>query len=392
MTEAGQTPHGPRLDVDLGAIRANYRSLRSRYSGQVLSAVVKSDAYGLGLVPVCRALASAGCTSFWVNDLEEAALLRSALPDASIYALFGLGPYRPAEFRAAGIIPVLSGADDLRGCVDEADRLGRPMPVAIQLDTGLGRLGLTETEVDWLATRPDWLDRLDIRCWVTHLAAYDLPAAPANRQQRAALVAWVERLRPAPISLAASSALFMGTDWHFDIARAGSALFGVQTSIRRQDGLAPCYRLSAPVLRVTTLPAGSRVGYRGVTGLMRDSRIATLHLGYANGVPQAFAEFGTARFGTEDAPFVGGLSMNLAMLDVTGLDPSAVAPGERCIVFDAAPLEAAALRLSCAPNALLTLIGGHTPRHYLAGDGEVGDGEAGPDIPNRVPVAAAGRR
>lgn len=374
MIEAGQTPHGPRLDVDLAAIRANYRTLRSRYSGRVLSAVVKSDAYGLGLVPVSQALASAGCTSFWVNDLEEAVRLRAALPDVSIYALFGLGPYRPAEFRAAGIIPVLSGADDLRGCVAEADRLGRPMPAAIQLDTGLGRLGLTETEVDGLATRPDWLDRLDIRCWVTHLAAYDLPAAPANRQQRATLIAWVERLRPAPISLAASSALFMGTDWHFDIARAGSALFGIQTSIRRQGGLAPCYRLSAPVLRATTLPAGSRVGYRGVTGLDRDSRIATVHLGYANGVPQAFADFGTARFATaqfrtEIAPFVGGLSMNLAMLDVTGLDPDLVAPGARCVVFDAAaPLEDAALRLGCAPNALLTLIGGHTPRHYVAAD------------------------
>lgn len=391
MSGSGEAGHGPRLEINLGAIQANFRSLQGRHAGSVLSAVVKSDAYGLGLAPVCRALAAAGCCTFWVNDLDEAAQLRAVLPSATIYALFGLGPHQPAAFRAGGILPVLAGLGEVERCVAWAAWSGRPMPVAVQLDTGLGRLGLTEPEVHRLAARTDWLDSLDIRCWVTHLAAYDLPDSPGNRQQRAALLAWVGRLRPAPISLAASSGLFMEPDWHFDIARAGSALFGIQTSIRRQEGLIPCYRLSAPILRVATLPAGSCVGYRGVTMLTRESRIATIQLGYANGLPQAFASGGEARFGTERAPFVGGLAMNLAILDITELDTAALIPGARCTIFDEAdPLEPTAKRLNCAPNALLTLIGGHTPRHYVGGETAPSSGRAAPARP--VLAAGAGRR
>jgi len=359
---------GPVLDIDLDAIRENFRAMAGRHSGDTLSAVVKSDAYGLGLERVGRALADAGCTAFWVNDLDEAVRLRMSVPDATVYTLFGLGMNSPANFDGTGIVPVLSSFAEVERCADRARRTGRAMPVAIQLDTGLGRLGLTGRDVDLLADRPELMDGLDIRCWVSHLAAFDLPDAPANRVQRDTLVDWVGRLRPAPISLASSSGLFMGSDWHFDVARVGSALFGIQTSQIRQNGIAPCYRLSAPVLRVAALSAGSELGYRGATRLDRDSRIATLVLGYANGLPPGFAGFAEARFGDQAAPFVGGLSMNLSMLDVTDVAPRAVKAGTRCVVLDgASTIDAAAARLGCAPNALLTQIGGNTRRRYSGG-------------------------
>lgn len=356
----------PVLEIDLAAVRANWRAMAARYSGRVLSAVVKSDAYGLGLDAVAATLAKAGCRAFWVNDLDEAVRLRMALPEATVYALFGLGLHGPVNFAGTGIVPVLSGLAEVERCADAARSGGRRMPVAVQLDTGLGRLGLTGTDIDRLAARRELLDALDIRCWVSHLAAFDLPEEPSNRRQRATLLEWVGRLKPAPISLASSAAMYMGADWHFDVARIGSALYGVQTSVRWQEGIRPCYRLSAPVLRVADLAAGGTLGYRGATRLERPSRIATTILGYANGVPQAFAGFGTARFGSREAPFVGGLSMNLSMLDVTDLPEDAVAAGLRCVVFDeAAPIDVAAARLGCAPNALLTQIGGNTRRRYL---------------------------
>lgn len=368
MRAAGDTAQdrGPVFDIDLGAIQANYRAMTDRHTGSTLSAVVKSDAYGLGLERVGETLAKAGCRTFWVNDLDEAVRLRMSVPKATVYALFGLGLHSPANFDGTGIVPVLSSFGEVERCGVRVARSGRRMAVAIQLDTGLGRLGLTGPDVDRLTDRPDLLDGLDIRCWVSHLAAFDLPDAPSNLKQRAMLVDWVGRLRPAPISLASSAGLYMASDWHFDVARVGSALFGIQTSAIRQNGISACYRLSAPVLRVAELPAGGTIGYRGATRLDRDSRIATLVLGYANGLPQAFAACGEARFGDHRAPFVGGLSMNLSMLDVTDMPPGTVELGTRCVILDgAATIDAAAAHLDCAPNALLTQIGGNTKRRYV---------------------------
>jgi alanine racemase len=354
------------FDIDLGAIRANYQAMRLRYRGQVLSAVVKADAYGLGLEQIARTLETVGCTTFWVNDLAEAARLRMAVPPAKVFALFGLNLHNPANFEGTGVIPVLVSVDEVRACSDYAARSGRRMAVAVQLDTGLGRLGLVRGDVEFLIGHPEILAPLEIRCWVSHLAAFDTPDDPMNVRQRQTVIDWTARLPAAPISLAASSGLYMGHDWHFDIARIGSALFGVQTSIRWQEGLVPCYRLSAPVLRVAELPAGSRVGYRGTTTLARPSRIATLVLGYSDGLPQAFAHFAQARIGERVAPFVGGMSMNLSMLDVTDLPAGAVEQGTVAVVLDAnRTIDLAAQALDCAPNALLTHIGAGCRRRYV---------------------------
>jgi len=356
----------PILRVDLGAIRSNYLEVRRRYRGRVLSAVVKSNAYGLGLEPVVAALSAAGCRVFWVNDLAEASRLRSIAPQAEIYALMGLGGHHARDFEAIGAIPALAGLDEVEHCARHALVSERRAPVAVQIDTGLGRLGLSDQELAFIESRPDILDRLDIRLWVSHLAAYNLPDDPDNFDQRRRLSHWAFRLPPAPISLAASSCIFMTSDWHFDVARVGSALFGVQTSIVWQDGLIPCYELSAPVIRITDFPAGRRLGYRGVTELKRQSRIATVAIGYASGLPQRFAEYGSARLAGFPAPLVGGIAMNLLMLDVTDVPESILRGNIRAVFLDRdQPVEVLADGLVCAPNLLLTQIGAGTAKYYV---------------------------
>ena len=191
-----------------------------------------------------------------------------------------------------------------------------------------------------------------------------------NDRQRRALIDLTARLPKAPISLAASSGVFMGPDWHFDIARIGSALYGVQTSSRWQDGLTPCYRLLAPVLRVADLPAGAGVGYRGATTLTRPSRIATLALGYGDGLPQGLVTAGRAFRGDEALPFVGGMAMNLTMVDVTDLPDGAVGPGTRMeILGPRQTIDGLAAALGCAPNVLLTQIGAACAHHYVGTGG-----------------------
>jgi alanine racemase len=357
--------HAPSLRIDLGAIRSNYLEVRRRYQGRTLSAVVKSDAYGTGLDRVVETLVQAGCRVFWVNDLEEASRVRLVAPEAEIYVLMGLCGCHIRDFEAIKAIPALAGLDEVEHVARHAMVNCRRIAVAIQIDTGLGRLGLGEEEIAVLADQGDILGRLDIRLWVSHLAAYNLPDDPANAEQRRQLLKWLSRLPAAPISLASSSGVFMTRDWHFDVARVGSALYGVQTSVVWQDGLLPCYELAAPLIRIAHYPTGRHVGYRGATELTRPSRIATVAIGYANGVPQRLSEHGSARLADTMVPLVGGIAMNMSMLDVSDVPESVLRERVRAVFLDRRqPLEPLAERLGCAPNLLLTQIGAGTARVY----------------------------
>jgi alanine racemase len=374
--EAGETrpqdAAGPVLEIDLDAVAANWRLARDRHSGPVLSAVVKSDAYGLGLEPLARALAAAGCAMFWVNDLDEALRLRAAVPGAEVLTLFGLGGADPGDFAAAGVCPVLTGPPELGLAADWARRSGTALAAAVQVDTGLGRFGLTGADVARLRADPGALAGIGLRLWMTHLAAFDRPDAPANAAARAAFLA-AASLRPAARSLAASSGLWMDASWHMEVARAGSALYGVRTlPDGQQPGLRRTWRLTAPILHVADHPAGRTVGYGGQTRLDRPSRIATLRLGYADGVPQALGGIGGAVATGTAARFVGGLAMNLAMLDVTGLDPAVWRPGRRVTVLGPddpglPSVEAAARHAGCAPNVLVTQIAAACARRWTGG-------------------------
>lgn len=356
----------PQLRIDLGAIRANYAEMRRRYRGQFLSAVVKSDAYGTGLDRTVDTLAAAGCGVFWANDLEEARRVRSIAPGAIVYTLTGLGSDHIRDFEAAGVTPALASLAEVEHCARHAMLAQTKFAVAIQIDTGLGRLGLCGEELAFLTNRSEMLEPLDIRLWTSHLAAYNLPGDPANAEQRHRLRNWLRGLPAAPISLSASSGVFMSEDWHFDMARVGSALYGVQTSVDWQEDLLPCYELSAPLIKIAEHPAGRRLGYRGASELTRASRIATVAIGYANGLPQRFAEVGSARLAGVSVPLVGGIAMNLTMLDVTDVPDQALDGDARAIFFDdRQPLEPLAARLDCAPNVLLTQIGAGTRKSYI---------------------------
>lgn len=356
----------PVLKVDLDAIRANWAQAKRLSAPGGLSAVLKADAYGLGLVPVARALAAAGCADFWVNDLDEAERLRAAVPAARIFCLMGLAGAPPAAFAALGAVPALVSPAEVEACARHAAASGRAMRVALQIDTGLGRLGLSEAETARLAAAPARLAGLELAALVSHLAAYNLPDDPGNAAQLARLARLARGLPPAPLSLSASSGLFLGPEWRRGLARAGSALFGTQTSVVHQPGLTPCYALEAPVIAVAEHPAGRRLGYRGAGELSRPSRIATLAAGYADGLPQLYAEAGRPRLAGRPAAVVGGVAMNLTMLDVTDLPEAETRPGARAVLLDAAaPVEPLAEALGCAPNVLLTQIGAAVRKDYL---------------------------
>src|SRR5579863_105494 len=189
---------GGVLEIDLGAVAENWRRLQARVgAGVMCAAVVKADAYGLGMAQVAPALARAGCAMMFVASLDEGLALRRLLPDVEIAVLNGLLPGTAGEMRAARLIPVLNDLGQIEAWrAATAGGGGGGDPAMIHLDTGMSRLGLSPAETRRLGAEPERLRGVAVRAVLSHLACADDRAHPLNEKQRGAFVEALASLRP----------------------------------------------------------------------------------------------------------------------------------------------------------------------------------------------------
>lgn len=351
------------LEIDLDAIAANWRNLRSRLKpGARAAAVVKADAYGLGMAKVAPRLWRAGCRLFFVADSGEGTALRRLLPEARIAVLNGFLPEWRREFRRAGLIPVLN---DL-GQIAAWRRLGEARPAMIQFDTGMSRLGLGEREARRLTDEPDLLRDLALAGFISHLARAGDPAAAMNRTQLDAFRDLLKSLPPAPASLASGSGIFLGPPYHFDFVRPGAALYGVNPRPGHLNVMRQVVKLKAKILQVSEIEKGRTVGYDATHRMRRRGRLATLAIGYADGWLRAASGRGSVGIGGRRAPVVGRISMDLMTVDVSDLDPALVAPGGYADLLDADyGVDAFARDANTIGYEVLTQLGGRHHRRYL---------------------------
>jgi alanine racemase len=248
------------LEIDVGGIVDNWRLLARRTTPAQCAAVVKADGYGLGASVVSAALAAAGCQRFFVATLDEGLALRKILSrGCQIMVLNGPVPGSGAEFAASGLVPVLNDPGQIAEWQSIAAAQG-PLPAMLQVDTGMARLGLTQREFE---CRSEELCRPGAIRWqalISHLACADEPDHPLNRDQRARFVALRQRMERVPASLAASSGIFLGREYHFDLVRPGAALYGVNPQPGRPNPMRQIVRLKARILQVREVDRGQPVG------------------------------------------------------------------------------------------------------------------------------------
>lgn len=274
------------------------------------AAVLKADAYGLGAGVVGPALAAAGVTSFFVALAEEGAALREAVgPAPAIYVFAGLMQGDARLFEAADLIPCLDSpvqaADFLRALP------GRPC--ALQVDTGMNRLGLEPAEFE--AIVPD-LARLAPVLAISHLACADEPDNPMNARQLTAMTGFAARLPGVRLSLAATGGILLGPRFQLGLVRPGIGLYGGLPYAAAE----PVVGLSLPVVQVRDVAPGEAVGYGAAWVAGAPSRIATVSAGYADGVLRVLGNGGFDLFaGDVRCPVVGRVSMDVLTVDVTGL-------------------------------------------------------------------------
>jgi alanine racemase len=330
---------GAVLTIDLGALGENWRRLAARAGAAECGAVVKADAYGLGIETVVPALVAAGCRTFFVAHVSEGVRARAVTPDAAIYVLNGLAEGRIADYRTHRLRPVLGSAPEIAAW----SRLGSGCEAAaLHVDTGMNRLGLRPDEARALIEAGELATR-GIGLVMSHFASAEIEADAATARQNALFSALVEVMRGGrnaaiPASLSNSSGHFVPGAPMFELTRPGYALYGGNPTPERANPMAPVIRLEAPVIQLRNVPAGEAVGYNGNFVARRASRIATISCGYADGYPRNAGSNpghvgGTAILAGRECAFAGNVSMDLITIDVTDLSEGAVKPGDMAILI-----------------------------------------------------------
>jgi alanine racemase len=314
----------PTLRIDLGAVKANYKAIQKRVGAVKVAACVKADAYGLGAERVGRALYGAGCRNYFVATAGEGKILRASIGDnASIYVLNGPAPRDLSLFFGSRLKPVINSLVQARIWADAVGTVKSAPYSVLHVDTGINRLGMTEFEI--FCKNRDLRDSINYEFLMSHLACAPNKDHPLNGAQLAKFRKLTARLPIGPMTLANTAGIYLGKKYHFDMVRPGIGLYGgCATTDPKQEVSRPVVSLMAPVLQVRSITAGDSVGYDSQFTAKADMTLATVGAGYADGIPVAASGAGErsafqAIMKSRQVPIVGRVSMDLTVLDVTGL-------------------------------------------------------------------------
>lgn len=309
------------LRIDLDALARNYRMLRERAAPAECAAVVKADAYGLGVERVVRRLLREECRHFFVATVAEARELRAIASSVEIGVFEGA---------LVGSVDMLVGlrARPVLNTLDQVERWRGRGRALLHLDTGMNRLGLSAGDVAALVVRRDVVADLELDFVITHLACADDAAHPLNAEQLARFEQLRSRLPPAPTSIGNSAGTLLDAAHRGDLARPGIALYGGNPFSDRANPMEPVVTLTAPVLQLRDLGEPATVGYGATYAARPPARIAVVGIGYADGYPRSLSNCGTAAVHGRRVPVVGRVSMDLITVDVGSLGRDHVRVGD----------------------------------------------------------------
>jgi alanine racemase len=363
--------------VDLGAIRANVRALRDAVAPARVLAVVKADAYGHGAIPVGRAALDAGAAWLGVALVEEGVALREAGIDAPVLVLSEPVPDAAACVVAHRLTPVVYTAPGIEALAKAVAETGapEPLPVHLKVDTGMHRVGAATHEAAALAQQVVDHAELRLEGVCTHFAVADEPANPYTEQQLERFDAVLRELAalgidPGVVHTANTAGALAFAASRRDLVRVGIGLYGI-APVPELDGIValhPALAVKARVSYVKTLRAGDAVSYGLRYELDRDARIATVPIGYGDGVPRNLANAGgQVLVRGRRGRIAGTVTMDQLMVDVGDLP---VERGEEVVLLgaqagDAITASEWARLLGTIPYEIVCGIGPRVPRRYL---------------------------
>jgi alanine racemase len=360
------------LTVDLDAIVANWRKLEKTAVPAECAGVIKADAYGCGAEPVARALADAGCKTFFVATLDEARIVRAALPSAAIYVLNGFFQNCGDGYAKIDARPVIGDLNELAEWDVFCRRSGWSGGAAIHIDTGMNRLGLTLAEAQGIVPRINAGDH-GITLVMSHLACAESLNHPLNAKQVAAFREIASLYAGVPASLSNSSGIYLGAQYQFDMVRPGAALYGVNPTPEADNPMQPVVELKARIVQTRSVERGEGVGYGGTWTARRPTKLAIVSAGYADGYFRAAGSNDGTR-GAEvvvagkRCPIAGRVSMDLIAIDVTDLPNNAARRGHMVtLIGEGITVDELAHHFGTIGYEVLTSLGRRYARVYKGG-------------------------
>ncbi len=362
---------GALLCIDLEALASNWRLLRDRANGADCAAVVKANAYGIGIEMAVPKLLAAGCRTFYVAHLAEARRVRALTRDAVIYVLNGFLSGTGPVYATHALRPVLGSLEEISEWAGFAAAHPEAPLAAIHIDTGMNRLGLPPETVAEVARALPFAPALIL----THLASAEDRADPSNARQLADFTRLREHFPGVPASFCNSAGTFIEPVARFDQIRAGVALYGANPTPGQANPMREVVRLEAKILQLRDVPDGAAVGYNGKWTAPGPRRLATLSIGYADGYLRSASgwdsktalgtDAGIALVDGVACPFAGSVSMDLIVIDVTDAPAGAAARGKAAVMIgDVLSLDDVAARAGTIPYEILTSLGRRYARIY----------------------------
>lgn len=317
------------VEIDLAAIAANYRHLADTVAPQTCAAVVKANAYGLGIDPVAITLHEAGCQHFFVATIGEGIALRALLTDVQIGVFYGVSTTADAALCAEhNLLPSLNSLEQIAVFCAAATQLGRLLPACVHVDTGMNRLGLSLADAEHLAANRELLHGIDVRWLMTHLSCAPFVDHTLNPKQLERFDT-VQALFPEwPTSITNSPGIFLGQEYHGNLARPGAALYGLNPHPKQQNPMRNVVTIKAPVIQLRTVGEEQGVGYGCTYTAPAGARLASIACGYADGLLRSMSNKTQAYVAGQYVPVVGIVSMDVTVIDISGLPQGAVGLGD----------------------------------------------------------------
>jgi alanine racemase len=313
------------LKIDLSAIQSNWLSLKGIAKGASVAGVIKANAYGLGAAQVGRALYNAGCREFFFASIDEAIAGRSFLPrDSLIYLLGSSVSGNEMLLIQFQIIPVLNSLSAINSWAKINSQLSIAAPSVIKLNTGMTRFGLDDKEFEILCNDPVLIAKVSPVLLMSHLACADEPEHSLNHIQLKKFIRSAARIKlqlpTIRLSLANSSGIFLGEQWHFDLMRPGAALYGINPTPTLTNPMSSVVKLTLPIRQVRTLTEPSTLGYGALAALGEGARVAVVAGGYADGLNRTLGLRPEGLLNGQLVHAIGRISMDAMMFDVSVLD------------------------------------------------------------------------
>ncbi len=322
-----------QIIIDLNAIRFNYKEIKKKIGlNSNIAAVLKSDAYGLGVNKIAQTLQKAGCNQFFVATVNEGIKLRRILKTSDILILNGItnqSSYYLKKISNLKLTPVLNSQAEIKEWYDFNKSLNTNFPVALHFDSGMNRLGISMSELENVKSLVLKFNT-NIYCIMTHLSSADDALQKSNEIQKKELSKIKKSFMNVPLSIANSNAIFNLYNYNFSFVRSGGALFGINPRKNKKNPLKNVISLFARVIQIRELQNESlkMIGYNSTYQVQSQMRIAVLGVGYADGYPRNLSNLGFAFFKKVKLPIVGRISMDYITVDLSGLQENKIKQGD----------------------------------------------------------------